>query len=282
MKKIVSGKACLSVVLAVCACCFMSDSVFGYSTEAVRLYNEGISLVKEKRYAEAAENFEKAIFEDSSLKDAYFNLGSVYREMGENAKATEIFANLVRKDPFDDEAVFLLGEMYFNVGDYNKALVYLNTIPEYSVRYEKAQKLSAVAEKRVADKKIAEKKASRNWDKKVVSGFETPAGVVTDSKGNIYVANYKAGYVEKLTPNGIEQLKYEKLAGPLGLAVDSQDNIYVAGYNSNNIIKIFPTGKIVTFVSGLSQPYYLFIQDDILYITEQGKNNLLLFNLLKD
>lgn len=66
------------------------------------------------------------------------------------------------------------------------------------------------------------------------------------------------------------------------MAVDSQDNIYVAGYNSNNIIKIFPTGKIVTFVSGLSQPYYLFIQDDILYITEQGKNNLLLFNLLKD
>jgi tetratricopeptide (TPR) repeat protein len=282
MKNSISRKVCLSAASLACACIFMSGIALGYSGEAVRLYNEGTVLVKEKKYTEAADSFEKAIFEDATIKDAYFNLGAVYKELGQNDKAKDTLARLVRQDPFDDEAVYLLGEVYFDTADYNKALVYLNTIPEFSKRYDDAQKLCSAAQKRLEETKLQAKKTSRNWDKKVIAGFETPAGVTTDSHGNIYVANYKASIVEKITPSGIQTLKSDKLKGPVGLAVDAAGNVYVAGFNSNNIIKILPSGQTVTFVSGLNQPYYLFIQDDILYITEQGKNNLVLFNLLKD
>ncbi|HSA06777.1 MAG TPA: tetratricopeptide repeat protein [Candidatus Gastranaerophilales bacterium] len=262
---------------------FIINSAYAYSSEAIGFYNEGIENVKEKKYEKAAQNFEKALFLDPSIKDAYFNLGSVYRELGEMNKAKEILSNLLRKDPFDDEAAYLLAKLYAETKDYTNAFFYLNSITESSDKYDKAQNLTSYINKKLQENESNRKKTSRNWEKNVLKGFYGPAGVTKDSKGNVYVANYKDNSVQKIFADGVkrENLTGEKLKGPVGLAVDSLDNLYVANYVSGNVIKISPDGKIKIILDKIKQPYYLFIHDDILYITEQEKNSVIMLNLWK-
>ena len=69
------------------------------------------------------------------------------------------------------------------------------------------------------------------------------------------------------------------LKGPIGLAIDSFDNLYVANYESDNILKINPQGKVYVFMDKVYKPYYLYIKNDILYISEQANNILIKYNL---
>ena len=275
-------KTCLMLGVLICSC-FIINSAYGYSSEAVRLYNDGIENVKNENYDDAAKNFRKAIFQDKSLTDAYFNLGSVYKEMGQMDKAKEILATLLRKDPFDDEAAFFMAKLYFDTEEYEKALIYLNTITDLSVRYDKACDLASLAKEKIKERELAKIKASRDWDKKVLEGFDGPAGVARDSKGNIYVASYKANVVQKISADTEEKRDFisEKIEGPVGLAVDSQDNLYVAGYISGNIVRISPEGEVKVVLDEIKNPYYLSIKDDVLFVTEQNKNTMIMVNLWK-
>mgnify|MGYP002910390470 CR=1 FL=1 len=85
----------------------------------------------------------------------------------------------------------------------------------------------------------------------------------------------------KIMPNGQTQLytKSGMLGGPIGLAFDSMDNLYVANYAKNNILKINKAGQIFTFMTGVTNPYYLIIKGNNLYITEQGNNTVLRYKL---
>ncbi len=275
-------KKTLAVLIILICSCIITTAAYGYSSEAVRFYNLGIENVKNEKYNKAAENFRRAIFQDKSLNDAYFNLGSVYKELGETDKAKEILSVLLRRDPFDDEAAFHLGKLYFDLKEYENSLIYLTTITDLSVRYDKAKKLIAQADKKIKEKKLAEKKTSRTWSKQSFEGFDGPAGVASDSKGNVYIANYKANVIQKLSPGVAERKSFisEHLQGPIGLAVDSEDNLYIAGYISNNVIRISPEGEVQVVMEDLKNPYYLSIRDDILYITEQEDNALIMVNLL--
>ncbi len=278
--KINLKKVCVSLMVLACSC-FIAGSAHSYSSEAVRFYNQGIENVKNEQYEEAAENFRKAIFQDKSLNDAYFNLGSVYRELGETDKAKEILSVLLRRDPFDDEAVFYLGKLYFDLEEYESALVYLNTITDLSLRHDNARELIFSANNKIEEKKLSEIKTSRDWSKQTLDGFDAPAGVAGDSEGNIYIANYKANVIQKISDDLKQRKNYtsEELQGPLGLAVDSEDNLYVSGYISNNIIRISRAGEVKVILKDVQKPYYLSIKDDILYITEQENNTLIMVNL---
>ncbi len=263
--------------------CFflMINCAYSYSSEAIRYYNQGIHDVKDEKYQKAAESFRQAIFLDSTMNNAYFNLGSVYIQLGEYDKAKQILSSLFRIDPFDDEAAFMLGNLYLNLDEYENALIYLNTITNLSSRYEKAKELTHIANKKIEEKKLGEKKALRVWQQKNKKGYDGPAGVTRDSQGNIYVANYKANTIQKIS-SGLEEKKIftsEKIQGPIGLAVDSEDNLYVSGYLSNNIVRISPEGETTVMIEDLKRPYYLYINDDVLYITEQENNSLIMINL---
>ncbi len=71
------------------------------------------------------------------------------------------------------------------------------------------------------------------------------------------------------------------LDGPVGLAIDKYDNIYVANYDGNNILKITKGGNVSVFMDKVSQPYFLYIKDDVLYISEQGNDVVVTYNLSK-
>ena len=91
--------------------------------------------------------------------------------------------------------------------------------------------------------------------------FYNPAGVATDSAGNVYVADWLNATIRKITSGGT----VTTLAGtagltgsadgtgaaarfyyPLGVAVDGSGNIYVADSGNNIIRKITPAGVVTT------------------------------------
>ena len=60
---------------------------------------------------------------------------------------------------------------------------------------------------------------------------------------------------------------------------DSAGNIYVSNYNADNIIKISPTGEITTLVSNVKKPYGMHINGQLLFVSSQGSNSVLRYKL---
>ena len=73
-----------------------------------------------------------------------------------------------------------------------------------------------------------------------------PSIMVTDSSGNFYTANYLGNNVSKITLQGSSSILGTTGNGPQGIALDSQGNVYTANYNSNNVSKITPQGTSTT------------------------------------
>ncbi len=102
------------------------------------------------------------------------------------------------------------------------------------------------------------------------ASFSSPTGIVSDSKGNIYVADTNnhqiriiskgqvwtfAGNSKNASTGGFKDGKgtSASFAFPTGLAIDRFDNIYVADTNNHAIRKITPQG-VVTTLAGTGTP----------------------------
>jgi streptogramin lyase len=91
--------------------------------------------------------------------------------------------------------------------------------------------------------------------------FSNPAGLVADSSGNLFVADYNIGTIRKITPDGTvttyagQTAHVGHLDGPVanatfcspyGVAADAQGNLYVSDTYNYVIRKITPAGVVST------------------------------------
>jgi sugar lactone lactonase YvrE len=109
--------------------------------------------------------------------------------------------------------------------------------------------------------------------------FYSPAGIVVDAQGNVYVSDFGNNMIRKITPAGVVsnyagtgvpgyrngaadtshlQSKTDSLAqfnNPQGLAIDAAGNIYVADRGNNVVRKIMTNGRTVTMAGSKTAGY---------------------------
>lgn len=94
-----------------------------------------------------------------------------------------------------------------------------------------------------------------------IATFTGPTSIVFDKQGNMFVADYTAQTIRKITPGGSVSTfagtsgvtgfnnaigTSATFNGPYGLAIDASDNLYVAETGNHAIRKITPAGDVST------------------------------------
>lgn len=81
-------------------------------SESADLYQQGIDLLKQQKYAEATTVLEQYIAEDSTNPKAYYNLGLAYVNLEKHPQALAAWQRAVALNPNFEEAHFNLGLLY--------------------------------------------------------------------------------------------------------------------------------------------------------------------------
>lgn len=89
---------------------------------------------------------------------------------------------------------------------------------------------------------------------KLWSGFSSPVGMGFDTAGNLYVAEWSAGRVSRIDPQGHRSTFADGLSGPSGLAIGPDGSVYVASYSRDEIYRFAPDGSRRLHVTGLATP----------------------------
>ena len=188
-------------------------------------------------------------------------------------------------DPYDYDSILQAAKISCNRKNYALALKYLKHIPEDYYNYGLVMQLSADAKEMFNGQKGTIERAKITTavkNKKVlIDKFDSPAGMAVDSEGNMYVACYADNTIVKIDKNKKRSdfVSGYLLEGPVGIAIDDYDNLYVANFDADNILKITKGGNVSIFMERVSKPYFLYIKNDVLYISEQGNDVVLTYSL---
>ena len=99
-----------------------------------------------------------------------------------------------------------------------------------------------------------------------VAQFNVPNGVISDSNGNVYVADYISHKIRKISPLGVVSTlagngnpghldgtgTLAQFNGPYRIAIDSNGDLFVTDRENDRIRKITPAGVVTTFAGGLN------------------------------
>ncbi|MEO6848356.1 MAG: PEP-CTERM sorting domain-containing protein [Chthoniobacterales bacterium] len=84
-----------------------------------------------------------------------------------------------------------------------------------------------------------------------------PRGIAIDAAGNVYMANYGNGTINKYTAAFLDGgVVLTGLTDPEGLAIDSLGNMYVSSLSGGYVSKYSTSGTLISlnFITGLSSP----------------------------
>ena len=265
-----------------------ADAYYEPSTEAKLQYNQGVDYYKIGQYDRAMASFRQAIELDPNYIDAYYNLGTILEYLKQDDAALAVFKQIIVRNPNDYESVYKAAQLSNKLGQTAKAKAYLSLIPPESTVYTKAQSVATSMGADMQTIKAEEAKVNAVDEAPKIpetngmyNNITSPTGVVTDNKGNLFVACFSDNMIYKITPDGkrIVYVKDVKINGPIALAADNSGNIYVSNYNSNNVVKISPTGVLSVQVSNIQKPYGLHVNGDLLFVSSQGSNSVLRYKL---
>ncbi len=106
-----------------------------------------------------------------------------------------------------------------------------------------------------------------------------PSGVTVDGDDNVYVANFFAPTIHKVTPDGTLTILAtdNRLFGCVGIDIDSYGNIITANFFTADLLKVTPDGtvSIIANIPDTTQGFaigYMAIFDDIIYATGISEN----------
>lgn len=260
------------------------------ATDAKLQYNKGIDYYQLGQFEEAASCFKKATELDPNYIDAYYNLGSILEYLKQDEAALAVFKQIILRKPDDYESVYKAAELSKKLGEYNKAKMYLTLIPQDSLIGSRAKELANSMDTDIPTAKAEQTQpktyidaAPQNDSNGMYSDISSPTGVVTDNRGNLYVAGFSDNTVYKIGPDNkkIVYIKSEKIDGPIGLSIDLQGNIYIANYNKDNVLKVDRNGAITELISNIQKPYCMSITGDLLFVSSQGSNSVIRYKLNK-
>jgi len=87
------------------------------------------------------------------------------------------------------------------------------------------------------------------------SGLHYNVGTALDGAGNLYIADYVAGKVVKVTPGGVQTtVPATGLSAPIGVAVDGAGDVFIVDLNLPYAVEVTPSGVQTAVGSGLSYP----------------------------
>ena len=288
-----------SLFLAGVLVLMLNTACLAYNAEAIEAYNKGIELTNREDYEKAIEKFEKAVKTDPEFIDAYYNLGILQEYLGENEKALESFEKVLKYNPEDYETAYKLATIHYTLGNLEEAETFMEKIPPEDSNFKKLVEFMSDSKANVHNINHDDNEDEKNnenddnnedltykqngpdfceSDEHIVSGLESPTGIVKDSMGNLYIANFSNDTIIYIDQNGKEQIIAKKglIKGPMGLAVDKYDNLYVANYESDEIVLLPASGEPPHVLPvKVQKPYFLMIDNaGILYVSEQGKNSV--------
>lgn len=84
-------------------------------------------------------------------------------------------------------------------------------------------------------------------------GFASPVGMAFDAAGNLYVAEWSAGRVSRVSPDGARTVAAE-VPSPSGLAIAPDGAVHVASYGGDAVYRFLPGGRAEVRVRGLGTP----------------------------
>lgn len=90
--------------------------------DAIRFFTEGVRYQRDGRYAQAIEEYEKAIAADPGNLEAYNNLGVLFKETGRVDLAADAFQRALALDPKYEKALNNLGVIRYLKGQYEEAI----------------------------------------------------------------------------------------------------------------------------------------------------------------
>lgn len=253
--------------------------------KAIKAYKTGVSLYRSKAYDSALTSFQEALTYNPKMTDAYYNIASIQVAKKNYDDAYKTYVKIIALNPKDYDAILQAAKISYNRKNYSLAMKYLEFIPSdyerYNVAYQMyrdARTLFDAEKNKIERAKIT---TANNNKKVLIDRFNSPAGMVVDSEGNMFVASYSDNAIVKIDKqkNRTNFIKDYLLDGPIGLAIDAYDNIYIANYDANNILKVTKGGNVSVFMEKVSQPYFLYIKNEVLYISEQGNDVVLTYNL---
>lgn len=110
-----------------------------------------------------------------------------------------------------------------------------------------------------------------------VTGLGVPTGIAFDGSGNLFVADYNAYKVTKITPSLVQTTFISTLnASPQQIAFDASGNLWIAGSgNFGNEITKTTTAGVVTYYSAANGPYGIAIDaSGNVYYSEANSGNI--------
>ena len=110
-----------------------------YSTKskrAIKLYEEGQLLLRQRRFTEAIEKLNAAVEKDDNFIEAHLRLAFSYELLREIKKQQYHLEQIVRIAPNSNKyknVYYSLGKVYFNQGNYDKSRALLNKLEELGI-----------------------------------------------------------------------------------------------------------------------------------------------------